>query len=231
MFVVTRAGQSVKLGLVTVTVHELAATETATRAWLAEVAVRESLFLRTIADVESIAKDASADIAIATAGIADANQAFPPSPPLKNPSSGDEPIYMRTLAQMGLDDSSVAAYRRVRAASHVRMLRSAEAKLAGARRTLEQIEPVRRIEALVRKLPQPLSSCQSDADGGFVLRIPARHPVAIFARAKRVLPGGIENYLWLIRLPGETRSGMKLLLSNETMASGTSPLSLLRLPD
>jgi hypothetical protein len=75
--------------------------------------------------------------------------------------------------------------------------------------------------------PKPIGSAQTDADGEFTLAVPSRGAYVLGAETSREVSSDSEDYVWLIRVPEGARSGTKVLLSNETLVTGDSPLSLL----
>ncbi len=75
-------------------------------------------------------------------------------------------------------------------------------------------------------LPNPLARTQTDADGEFVLKVPHRGSFVLVAHAQRQVGYSTEEYTWFALIPDEARNGAKVLLSNETLTTGGSPLSL-----
>jgi hypothetical protein len=72
------------------------------------------------------------------------------------------------------------------------------------------------------KLPEPVASTKTDADGKFGLTLPAGDEYVLGARAKRSLPGGgSEHYFWLVKAQSST-----VMLSNDNLASAGSPDSV-----
>jgi hypothetical protein len=82
-------------------------------------------------------------------------------------------------------------------------------------------------EAYLEALPiGAIARAQTDANGDFTLRLPRYGRFVLAARAERRVLDTTEKYSWLIRLPDEAMTGTKVLLSNETLTTGSSPLSL-----
>lgn len=75
-------------------------------------------------------------------------------------------------------------------------------------------------------LPPALATAQTDASGDFVIEVPRKGRFVLAAYAQRYVLGTTEEYCWLMRLPDDARAGAKVLLSNETLTTAESPLSL-----
>jgi hypothetical protein len=75
-------------------------------------------------------------------------------------------------------------------------------------------------------LPEPIARTETDANGEFTLKVPARGRFVLAAQTQREVFGSAETYTWLVLVPDGARKGAKVLLSNETMTTGGSPLSL-----
>lgn len=75
-------------------------------------------------------------------------------------------------------------------------------------------------------LPAAALTTQSDAAGEFSLRVPDGKSYVLAAHTTRVVGTGTEDYYWLVRIPEFALKGEKLLLSNETLSTGASPISL-----
>jgi hypothetical protein len=77
-------------------------------------------------------------------------------------------------------------------------------------------------------LPSPVKVATTDADGEFSLTVPGEGgPYVLAAHTQRQVVDETEEYAWLIRVPPEALNGSKVLLSNDTMTTSSSPLSLL----
>lgn len=79
---------------------------------------------------------------------------------------------------------------------------------------------------LLEGLPEPLTRTQTDANGEFTIQVPRKGTYALAAHADRTVFGSSEEYTWIVQIPDATRQGEKLLLSNETLTTEGSPLSL-----
>ena len=121
---------------------------------------------------------------------------------------------------------------------------SARAEVQGRMRDLEVLRA--RIRASVATVPESLptppltsafyfdglpparTSALTAADGNFTLNGPRRGRFVLAAHTQRRLLGMVEEYFWLVRLPEESRTGTLVLLSNNTLTTAGSPLSLIR---
>lgn len=223
VFIVTRGGQSVKLGMVAVSAMDLRRVEAEVRSWKRDLGLRDSAYR-----AEQWAADAEVDsafsrISIAKSAIA-ALQGFPSALAEMPPWHGSEST--RPLSHFREREARIARYRSEQQAPYVAQLAAAESLLESARAVLRRKSPMHDFTELLGRLPEPLATSQTDADGEFSLTIPHGRPIAIFARSSRDLPGGREEYKWLIRVPDEARAGQKLLLNNEKMTSMGSDISL-----
>jgi hypothetical protein len=77
-------------------------------------------------------------------------------------------------------------------------------------------------------LPAAVTSTQTDADGRFTLDVPHKGRLVLAARAQRQIIDSTEEYFWLVRIPDDVRRGELLLLSNSTLTTADSPLSLVK---
>ncbi len=75
-------------------------------------------------------------------------------------------------------------------------------------------------------LPSPLARAQTDANGEFTIQVAHKGRFVLAARAERQTLGSTEEYTWLVLIPEEARDGAKVLLSNETLTTEGSPLSV-----
>jgi hypothetical protein len=75
-------------------------------------------------------------------------------------------------------------------------------------------------------LPPAMGRVQTDANGEFELPVPEDGRFALVAHTERQVFDSVEEYAWFVLIPDEARKGAKLLLSNETLTTGTSPLSM-----
>lgn len=82
----------------------------------------------------------------------------------------------------------------------------------------------------VSNLPAPLATAQTDANGDFVIRVPKKGQYVVAALTERKIPGKTESYAWLVRLPAATEDGAPFLLSNTTLTTSGSELSLVTTP-
>lgn len=243
IFIVTQDRQNVRLGLVTVA---LLAESTAERhvAWVdqrvAEIAQRwrdekrslqakaDSAFAFQLPGAQKRVVDAERAAATAERSLNAAIDALTAEWDEYHRGNYAKPMsYLQALAQARDQADAIRNKRRDQ-------LEKAHAALAALRgRSKPQLkEPKMDLtEIYLIDLPSVLARAQTDADGEFLIKVPREGNFALVARAQRQVVGQNEKYLWIVRIPEEAKTGTKVLMSNETMATGGSPLSLVHIPE
>jgi hypothetical protein len=96
-------------------------------------------------------------------------------------------------------------------------------------RLLEQIQELS-VADLVFSLPLPayVDSARTNADGRFVVKIPANVPCVLVARGDRRTFDTTEHYRWFIRIPSTLDSAQVVMLNNDNFVGERSVASLLR---
>jgi hypothetical protein len=200
VFIVTKSGTAVKLALVQVSAIPLGQTEQ----YLREVE-REVIGERHKAD--SFVNEAKAAVRNATKAREQHYQAW-------SRQLGD-PMQELKKRMRGAYDASNAEYEAL-----VKRVWKMDARLeeaVHARHVMHSAAPY------FTKLPEPVATTKTDADGKFSLTVPAGDEYVLASRAKRSLPGGgSEHYFWLVKAQGST-----VMLSNDNLTSAGSPDSLL----
>lgn len=74
------------------------------------------------------------------------------------------------------------------------------------------------------------ATAESDANGDFVIRVPKNGQYVVAARTERKVGTKTESYAWLFRVPPATADDAPILLSNSTLTTSGSPLSLVTTP-
>jgi hypothetical protein len=77
-------------------------------------------------------------------------------------------------------------------------------------------------------MPTAKLATQTDAEGEFTLTVPSFGKYALVAHAGRMVSDNTEEYFWVLKLPPDAAKGKPVLLSNSTMTTAGSPLSLLQ---
>jgi hypothetical protein len=243
VFVVTQAGESVKLGLVPVSVFS---PET----------IKEHIVERT--------SKASQEIAVRKPSLDQAQAALAPL----NRKAELENSEARSLSDA--ESRAMAAIRRANAASNAFVLsggeiggadyerleadslaknyewaninearRAAEArarlsdklrtpKISDVARIEEEIGHFRSSEYLMENLPVPELMTKTDANGEFSLTLPRGGSVVVAATASR--PAMNEVYYWLVTVSVEGGTENRILLSNDNLTTSSSEESLVHLP-
>jgi prepilin-type N-terminal cleavage/methylation domain-containing protein len=82
--------------------------------------------------------------------------------------------------------------------------------------------------AVFATFPSPAFVAKTDADGKAVVRLNRDMPFLIWASCDRALPDGqVEQYNWLVRIPGGGSTKQTLFLSSDNLATQRSVLELL----
>jgi hypothetical protein len=135
--------------------------------------------------------------------------------------------YLQELAQ-ARDRADVT---RTKRQGELQRANEALAALRGRRSPEPQRPTLDPTEVYLMDLPPVLARAQTDADGEFSIKVPREGKFVLVARAERQVLGQNERYLWMVRMPEEAKAGTKVLMSNETMATGGSPLSLVHISE
>lgn len=201
VFIVTKSGESVKLGLVLVS------------AWPESTVLKHIARVRTeaidqLVPLERELKQARQQVDAADAERAAAVRAWDALPWPKN-SSDTEGFEARDRAN--------------------RRMRRAEAVLSAARQTVQavqaRIDAVGSIPFVFLGIPPSQWSAKTDADGRFQMEIPATGAFVVVATARRELINNTEEYYWIVRVPAT--DGQRLFLSNDNLAGIGATESLL----
>ncbi len=203
VFIVTQGGVSVKLGLVEV----LALPYEETRQAVALV------------DAEAIKlkRDAAAAVTALASAEAELNQLLADEKALLNRASTNSKADRTAI---------VAAHDREDAATEVRD----SAKQAVA-------ELVRKAHKLTsgalyfEKLPPPLVTTKTDADGKFSLPLDRKVTVVLAAHAARRVFGEDEDYYWLVKASLDGQLSKRIFLSNDNLPRSGSSGSLIHTVD
>lgn len=215
VFIVTKGGENVKLGLVTVAlVPEASMRQHIAARQAAAMPEREALKPQIAAARKSYSE--------AFAGVRAA---------LRDNETASERAD-RLESELAAGNHSEEAYKKVDEIRNEPLLR---AKKWQRELTIRSVA-LATLEAeyvnwnsgryFLEMLPAPIARTQSDANGEFTLQVPHKGEYALAARAQRQVLDSVEEYVWLIQMPDEARKGRKVLLSNETLTVGGSPLSL-----
>ena len=193
VFIVTRGGESIKLGLVAVLAYpESVITEHFRRCDSANVAA-----LSDARESASESRDRIRGLR-AQAAAADAELARLPFPSALPRDS----VLISTRARLTRTWQGA--------------LRSAEKLEAESAATLGAIRALESPAFYFQELPPPSARSKSDADGRFEIALPVV-PAVLVAQARRELATGLESYYWAVRV-APTRSDSLLFLSNDNLA-------------
>ena len=228
VFIVTRSGENVKLGLVTVLL--LPEQELRKRVALTEA--------RAKADQEDLRPElerARTAVSDAKIRILQAERACLQAKQARDEahvrSQGESPS--ETLGNNRWLDA-ITAENEAEDVMNSRLDLLNRARMSLATRLTEVSDLIRRYDDLgssaryFEGLPTALASAQTDADGKFSLHVPKKGRYAVAAHAQRQVLDVTEEYFWLVLVPEEAREGTPVLISNQTLTTGQSPLSVIR---
>jgi hypothetical protein len=196
VFIVTRGGESVKLGLVTVDLLPVAQFKR-------HVAARKA--------------EAAKELVSRAAEVKSWNDAVETSQQMLTTAERE---YRRSMDR---GDYFGSAYDKRRQA--VRLESDAQRGLNEARKKLAMLSQG---AFYFEGMPSGKVSAQTDADGNFALAVPPLGEYVLVARAGRAIMDRAENYFWAVQVMPEARRGKPVFLSNTTMTTANSPLSLLQ---
>jgi len=226
VFIVTRSGTSVKLGLVTIRLYSLTSLkayfDSKTASATNEIARLEHLAGAAEAESDALSTNAAEMQAQATKLYREWVKTTP-SRPLGPGEPFDEwaKAYIATL-QSGADDHSGAddKYSKYRAAA-----KSADEARSGslaARQRWRDLKSAQHYydstEFYFDSLPKPARSAKTDSDGKFEIRIPRSGPYFAVASASRLVGGSTEKYYWLVKVDPHREA--RIMLSNDNLIYG-----------
>ena len=231
-FIVTQVAVNVRLGLVTV---ELLTEDAARR----HVAQREEAYQREVASIrannEQAVHQAKSDYERALESEKDTMALLKPELSRARVDLFDaKERYEAVTWRAGLRDSTnfvteldVLRATFQRATRRYEALRSRVPPPPKLRMPDIHSEPRLASAFYFSQLPAPIATTQTDAEGRFSLAVPKKGRFVLTARASRLVPGSeTESYFWLVQLPRDSRDGAPVLLSNTTLTTARSPLSL-----
>jgi hypothetical protein len=208
VFIVTQSGESVKLGLVQVQVLPYEAVKKAV-----ESARQEAD--REIAKLQPSLQRARADVQAAEAALQKR----------KAETEFAEARFYRNISSATLRATSQARDREL----------AATEALSDARRQLAEVEAAEIKQRLgpvyFARLPKPIASTKTDADGRFELKVEREHPIVLAAYATRRIMDRTETYYWLIKYSLEGRDQARLFLSTDNVSTAGSKDSLILTPE
>ena len=226
VFIVTKGRENVKLGLVTISLLPLDAT-------VKRVDEKH-------AEAQRAREDYQPEIDRARAALAEAVAARDSTKRAK-----EHAAHMTDMAQEGINEAvrrgGSKRYNEAVAAFSLAFREKTRAEKAADDAFMAHLEAGHNLDRVTEGrsqwasgkfflggLPTATATTQTDADGKFTLRVPRVGRFALAAQAERQVGDITEEYSWLIRLPDEARQGAPVFLSNETLTTGESPLSLVK---
>jgi hypothetical protein len=94
-----------------------------------------------------------------------------------------------------------------------------------------QVKALNSTKYYLSGFPPAIAHTQTDADGEFSIRVPRNGHFVLAALAQRQVFDEMEEYAWVVSIAPDVLSGSKLLLSNETLTTGGSTISLVHTDD
>lgn len=108
-------------------------------------------------------------------------------------------------------------------------------ELESAKASLESVEAAITSWRLGRvyfaRLPEPLASVKTDADGKFDVIVKRNEPVVLAAHASRRVMNKTETYYWLVRYTLDGDADGRVFLSNDNLATSGAKESLILTPE
>lgn len=207
VFVVTRGGQSIKLGLVEAVLIPM---DTLTPHLDARTAEKTNAFARLDPQIQA----AEAQIQAAEAEVQRLQQE-------------EHALFELYLKDVFLNSEKERTYRAAQdATSQARRKESQARRKASALR--EEKRSFMSGAFYFDSLPSPLRGTKTNSDGRFRLMVPASGSYAIAAVASRHVVDRVERYYWLLKIDSKAGSSQAIMLSNDNMTSSDSVESLIR---
>ena len=211
VFIVTRGGQNLKLGLVTVT----AIPEDVISGYLDET--------RKAGDSGISALEG--DRAKAAAEAATANNAAK-----RAKKRADDFMDQLFSSPSGSAAEKEAMRERPLAeAESVRLAGIARSKQGALDLVLSKQSYFRSPEFYFAGLPAGIASTKTNADGAFHLRLPNRGRFALAAMASREVVGNKEAYYWMVWVSLDGEAEKHVMLANDNLTTSGSPESIIKL--
>lgn len=195
IFIVTRGGPSIKLGLVTVSAYD---QETATARLTAYQINQRSAWLVATKEADTAQGAVDAD----TEGYTKIKDSWETARDMAA-KYRDSPPFQRLALNLWT--------------AFVEQNKAYSEKLSAAADARANVEAIVSESALLESLGAPNASAKTNADGEFEMMLAQGHRYLIAAQAKRDLPGP-ESYYWLISVRPDKHAA-QLILSNDNVIS------------
>jgi hypothetical protein len=106
-----------------------------------------------------------------------------------------------------------------------------DARRGELKKTEEKAQFWRSAAYYFQGMPAGIASTKTDADGRFSLTLPLDQAVALVAQAERQINGGTERSYWCVRLRANQPGAQRVVLGSDNQVSSGSPTSLLHLSE
>lgn len=221
VFIVTQGGDNVKLGLVTIALLPSEDVRKHIDSKKKELSAKRKEIEQAIEAAEASLLEAERQYR-ASAGAAGAASARVDKARKSQWASGYKD-WEKWYAVIDKANEEVARHAR----SAAPWKQETEIRTATVARLQEQLASADCGPFFLEGLPDASARAQTDANGEFAVQVPRKGSFALAAHAQRRVFGSTEDYTWVVLIPQEARQGVKVLLSNETLTRGGSPLSLI----
>ncbi len=220
VFIVTRGGPSIKLGLVTV----VAISETDMKAHIeARRAEAKKLANALIPQLEA------ARTAVEAAENA-VNQAGKEADIAAERAKQEYLACLGTTATRGECRAATPTREQIRNEMLLWRKREVKARETDLAKLIAEGDVLTSSAFYSTNLPPGIATAKTNADGLFTLNLPRNGKIALAARASRQLLGEVEHYYWLVWVSLDGASSKRVLLSNDNLTTVESPESVIKLP-
>jgi hypothetical protein len=200
VFIVTRSGESVRLGLVTVAAIPDSSISRFVALKRSNAAEEEGRLARDLSAADSAVAAAEREMASMAEKTRRVQEKY-----IKGEIDTDQWLKARSVGD-GKERKEFAENHREEVRGRAKYWRSAGFYFDG--------------------LPAAVAVTKTDADGKFTLRIQWEGGVVLAAEASRELVSTTEKYHWLVRVPESVRESGSIMLSNDNVISSGSPTSV-----